>query len=171
VTACREPTDALFDVVIGNPPYGRVALTAAQRRYFARGLFVHANLYGLFTDIAMRWTKRPRHCLRHPAASWAGDTQALRSLLAAEAPPLAAEFRPRAERRLRRRAQETLLATYRKGGRSTEPMSTTLMLPPIHRRGSLMPVASIVPPDPAALAGAACIGSPGSDRSPLKHAA
>ena len=40
-----------FDLVVGNPPYGRVRLSAEQRERFARSLYGHANLYGLFTDV------------------------------------------------------------------------------------------------------------------------
>ena len=58
VDTLEEPPRARFDLVIGNPPYGRVPLTPEQRRRFARSLFGHANLYGVFTDIAVRWTKR-----------------------------------------------------------------------------------------------------------------
>ena len=43
--------------MIGNPPYGRVRLSQQRRRRFSRSLFGHANLYGLFTDLALRHTK------------------------------------------------------------------------------------------------------------------
>src|SRR3546814_10290212 len=52
----EEPTEN-FDLVISNPPYGRVALTKEQRDRYARSLYGHANLYGVFTDIALRWAK------------------------------------------------------------------------------------------------------------------
>ncbi len=50
--------ESAYDLVIGNPPYGRVSLSAERRSRFARSLHGHANLYGLFTDAALRWTKR-----------------------------------------------------------------------------------------------------------------
>ena len=40
-----------FDLVIGNPPYGKVTLDATLRDKYAGSLFGHANLYGLFTDL------------------------------------------------------------------------------------------------------------------------
>src|SRR5690606_17387606 len=40
----EEPACEQFDLVVGNPPYGRVALTPEQRNRFARGLYGHANL-------------------------------------------------------------------------------------------------------------------------------
>jgi len=42
------------DVVVGNPPFGRVRLTEQERAFFARSLRGHANLYGLFVDVALR---------------------------------------------------------------------------------------------------------------------
>lgn len=42
------------DVVVGNPPFGRVRLTEQERAFFARSLRGHANLYGLFADVALR---------------------------------------------------------------------------------------------------------------------
>lgn len=43
-----------YDLVIGNPPYGRVQLDPEQRDYYARSLYGHANLYGLFMDWGLR---------------------------------------------------------------------------------------------------------------------
>ncbi len=47
-----------FDLVVGNPPYGRISLPARLRTKYARSLYGHANLYGLFTDLALRLTGR-----------------------------------------------------------------------------------------------------------------
>ncbi len=43
-----------FALVVGNPPYGRLTLAPEVRERFRRSLFGHANLYGLFTDLAVR---------------------------------------------------------------------------------------------------------------------
>lgn len=48
----EEAVGSRFDLVVGNPPYGRVKLAPHLRGKFARSLFGHANLYGLFTDLA-----------------------------------------------------------------------------------------------------------------------
>jgi len=42
-----------FDLVIGNPPYGKRSLEKSLREKFAESLFGHANLYGLFTHLAL----------------------------------------------------------------------------------------------------------------------
>ena len=90
----EEPPKARFDIVIGNPPYGRVRLTPEQRQRFARGLYGHANLYGVFTDIAMRWVKRGGViAYLTPTSFLSGQYySALRALIADEAPPVAIDF-------------------------------------------------------------------------------
>lgn len=114
----EETPAALYDLVIGNPPYGRVALTASQRARFARSLYGHANLYGVFTDIALRWT-RPGGVIAYltPTSMLGGQYYAaLRKLLADEAPPVAIDFVHARRGVFEDVLQETLLALYRKGG-------------------------------------------------------
>jgi adenine-specific DNA-methyltransferase len=113
----RTPT-ASFDLVIGNPPYGRVTLSPPQRRRFERGLYGHANLYGVFTDIALRWTK-PGGAIAFltPTSMLGGQYfSALRGLLAREAPPIALDFVHARRGVFEDVLQETLLALYRRGG-------------------------------------------------------
>ncbi len=43
-----------FSVVVGNPPFGKVKLDPETRKLYARSLYGHANLYGLFIDSALR---------------------------------------------------------------------------------------------------------------------
>lgn len=116
-TLDQEPTDRFFDLVIGNPPYGRVTLTPQQRERFKRGLYGHANLYGMFTDIALRWAK-PNGVIAYvtPTSFLAGEYfKGLRSLLAREAPPVAIDFITARRGVFEDVLQEALLATYRKG--------------------------------------------------------
>lgn len=113
----EETPDQAFDLVIGNPPYGRVTLTVEQRARFARSLYGHANLYGVFTDIALRWAK-PGGLIAYltPASFLAGQYySSLRRLLADEAPPVAIDFVHARKGVFEDVLQETLLAVYRKG--------------------------------------------------------
>lgn len=115
----EETPRAQFDLVVGNPPYGRVTLNTAQRDRYARGLYGHANLYSVFTDIALRWT-RPGGVIAYltPTSVLGGQYyRALRQLLAAEAPPVAIDFVHARRGVFEDVLQETLLALYRKGGR------------------------------------------------------
>jgi adenine-specific DNA-methyltransferase len=106
-----------FDLVIGNPPYGRIGLTPDQRAVYKRGLFGHANLYGLFTDLALRLT-RPGGVVAYvtPTSFLAGEYfKVLRGLLAKEAPPRKIAFIGERKGVFEDVLQETLLATYRPG--------------------------------------------------------
>lgn len=83
-----------YDLVIGNPPYGRVTLDVDIRRRYARSLYGHANLYGIFTDLAVRLT-RPGGVIGFvtPASFLGGQYfKQLRGLLLCEAPPTAIDF-------------------------------------------------------------------------------
>jgi adenine-specific DNA-methyltransferase len=116
----QQSNGALFDLVIGNPPYGRVSLTPAQRKLFGNSLYGHANLYGVFTDIALRWAK-PGGVIAYvtPTSFLAGEYfKRLRSLLATEAPPVAIDFINARRGVFDDVLQEALLATYRKGAQS-----------------------------------------------------
>ena len=107
-----------FDLVVGNPPYGRVKLPPRLRSKFARSLFGHANLYGVFTDLALRFT-RPGGLIAYvtPTSFLAGEYfKALRGLLAEEAPPIGVEFVGDRKGVFADVLQETLLAVYRRGG-------------------------------------------------------
>ena len=111
--AAPKPT---FDLVIGNPPYGRVTLTTEQRSRYARSLYGHANLYGVFTDIALRWTK-PGGVIAYltPTSVLGGHYfSALRGLLAEEAPPSAIDFVQSRKGVFEDVLQETMLAVFRR---------------------------------------------------------
>jgi adenine-specific DNA-methyltransferase len=112
-----EPPQESFDLVVGNPPYGRITLSPEQRRRYSRSLYGHANLYGVFTDAAIRWT-RPGGLIAYltPTSFLAGQYYAaLRRLLAADAPPAAIDLVHARRGVFEDVLQETLLAVYRKG--------------------------------------------------------
>jgi adenine-specific DNA-methyltransferase len=116
----REPVEEpLFDLVVGNPPYGRVTLPADLREHYRRGLYGHANLYGLFTDLAVRWTRKGGVVAYvTPTSFFAGEYfKALRQLLASEAPPVAVDFITARRGVFDDVLQEALLATYLRGSK------------------------------------------------------
>ncbi len=122
VTVCdsleQTPDGEGFDLVIGNPPYGRVTLPPTLRDRYKRSLYGHANLYGVFTDLALRWTA-PRGVIAFvtPTSFLAGEYfKALRGLLAREAPPAGVDFIAARRGVFEDVLQETLLAAYRRGG-------------------------------------------------------
>jgi len=110
------PERPAYDLVIGNPPYGRVGLSAALRERYKGSLYGHANLYGVFTDLALRWTV-PGGVIAYvtPTSFLAGEYfKALRSLLARQAPPVAVDFIETRKGVFEDVLQETMLATYRR---------------------------------------------------------
>lgn len=106
-----------FDIVIGNPPYGRVKLGVKERESFKRSLYGHANLYGLFTDVALRSVKHGGLIAYvTPTSFLAGEYfKNLRMLLAKSAPPLTIDFLGTRRGIFDDVLQETLLAVYRRG--------------------------------------------------------
>jgi adenine-specific DNA-methyltransferase len=117
----EEAPSETYDLIIGNPPYGRVALTADQRQRYARSLYGHANLYGVFTDIALRWAKPDGIIAYLTPTSFLGGHyySALRALLAADAPPLAIDFVQARRGVFEDVLQETLLALYKRNAPKT----------------------------------------------------
>lgn len=122
VTICdslnmQAPRGGLYDLVIGNPPYGRVTLSASQREVYKRSLYGHANLYGLFTDLALRWTKKGGVIAYvTPTSFLAGEYfKALRGLIAKEARPVAFDFITARKGVFEDVLQEAMLASYRRG--------------------------------------------------------
>ncbi len=122
VTVCdalaEEPTHTGFDLVIGNPPYGRVTLEPEIRDRYRRSLHGHANVYGLFMDLGVRWA-RPGGVIAYvtPTGFLGGRYfKELRKLMAQEAPPAAIDLVTSRKGVFSGVLQETLLATYRKGG-------------------------------------------------------
>ena len=111
------PTSEGFDLVVGNPPYGRIKLSPELRKKFRRSLYGHANLYGVFTDLALRFT-RPGGVIAYvtPTSFLAGKYfKALRGLLGREAPPVSIDFIGERKGVFTDVLQEALLATYRCG--------------------------------------------------------
>ena len=116
----REPRERedYYDLVIGNPPYGRVSLAPDMRKRYGRSLYGHANLYGLFTDLAIRMSRNGGVIAYvTPTSFLAGEYfKSLRGLLAASARPVNIDFLSVRKGVFDDALQETMLATYRKTG-------------------------------------------------------
>jgi adenine-specific DNA-methyltransferase len=124
VTVCdslrRIPTKDRFDLVIGNPPYGKTKLDTETRDRYKRSLYGHANLYGLFTDLALRHAKLGGLIAYVTPTSFLAGVyfKNLRALLGRLAPPLSIDFVNVRKGIFDDVLQETALATYRRGGPS-----------------------------------------------------
>lgn len=120
----KDPPRDQFDLVIGNPPYARTRLAPELREKFKRGLFGHANLYGVFTDVALRHA-RVGGVIAYvtPTSFLAGEYfKNLRALLNSAAPPKHLDFVAARRHVFDDVLQETVLATY-KCGAERSPVS------------------------------------------------
>lgn len=105
-----------FDLVIGNPPYGKIKLPDEDRAKWKRSLYGHANLYGLFSDLAARLVSPGGAVAYVTPTSFLGGQyfRALRSVLGRETPPVAIDFIAHREGVFADALQEALLAVYKK---------------------------------------------------------
>src|SRR4051794_16837590 len=133
VTVCdslqRRPPRDRFDLVIGNPPYGRVTLSPEGRARYQRSLYGHANLYGLFTDLALSHV-RPGGVVAYvtPTSFLAGEYfKNLRALIGTDAHPVTADFIALRRGVFEDVLQETLLATHRRGKGKTPAQAFEVM--------------------------------------------
>jgi len=116
----EHPGCERYDVVVGNPPYGRVSLSANLRARYSASLYGHANLYGVFTERALRLAT-PGGLVAYvtPTSFLAGEYfKNLRRLLSTEAPPVAVDLISHRKGVFDDVLQEALLAIYRVGGAS-----------------------------------------------------
>jgi adenine-specific DNA-methyltransferase len=80
------------DVVVGNPPFGRVRLSDGERAFFSRSVRGHANQYGLFVDVALRISRGLIGYVM-PTSWLSGDYfSALRGLVSRDRPLLRLRF-------------------------------------------------------------------------------
>ena len=109
--------DREFDLVVGNPPYGRVSLSTQRRREYERSLYGHANLYGLFTDLALRYTSIGGVVAYVTPTSFLAGAyfKSLRKLLGQEAPPVSIDFITERKGVFSDVLQETALSVFRRG--------------------------------------------------------
>jgi adenine-specific DNA-methyltransferase len=111
-----------FDLVIGNPPFGRTTLEPELRNRFAGSLYGHANLYGVFMHLAVQLC-RPGGVigLVTPTSFLGGQYfKKLRVLLREQAPPRSIHFIADRDRVFDQVLQETLLITLARDGEVQE---------------------------------------------------
>lgn len=109
-----------FELVMGNPPFGKVKDTPAIRARFARSLHGHPNLYGLFTDLAVHLAREPGGIIAYlmPASFLAGHYfKALRRTLQRHAPPASLDLVESRKDVFADVLQEVALTTFSRGGR------------------------------------------------------
>jgi adenine-specific DNA-methyltransferase len=105
-----------FDLVIGNPPYGKVKLTDTIRQKYNDSLYGHANYYGLFTHLAMDLVKEDGVIgFLTPTSFLSGEYfKNLRRLLRTRSNPVEIDFVAVRKGVFEDVLQETMLAVYQK---------------------------------------------------------
>lgn len=116
--AAFDDAAGLHDLVMGNPPFGKVKDTPAIRDRFRRSLHGHPNLYGLFSDLAVHLAKPAGGVIAYltPASFLAGHYfKALRRLLHDHAAPVSIDLLESRKDAFADVLQEVALSTFRRG--------------------------------------------------------
>ncbi|TXG97464.1 HsdM family class I SAM-dependent methyltransferase [Pseudomonas asiatica] len=134
VTVCdslRKSVDAeSFDLVIGNPPYSKVKLDSGVRELYKRSLYGHANLYGLFTDLALRNVKSGGIIAYVTPTSFLAGVyfKNLRKVMGGNAPLVMIDFVETRKNVFDDVLQETALAIYKAGEKSSSVLVSEISL-------------------------------------------
>jgi len=107
-----------WDLVMGNPPFGKVKDTPQLRMRFRRSLHGHPNLYGMFFDLAVHLAKPQGGVVAYltPASFLAGQYfRNLRRLLHETAPPVTIDLVESRSDVFDDVLQEVVLSTSRRG--------------------------------------------------------
>lgn len=105
-----------FDLVIANPPYGKLKLNDTIKKRYQDSLYGHPNYYGLFTHLTIDLVKKKGViALLTPTSFLSGDYfKNLRSLLRSKTRPTAIDFVSVRKGVFEDVLQETMLAVYKK---------------------------------------------------------
>lgn len=105
-----------YDLIIGNPPYGKIFLEPYLRKLYSRSLYGYANLYGLFIDAALRLANPGTLIAFVTSTSYLGGKyfENLRRLLLEEAPPVVMDFIEERKGVFDEVLQETMITLFKK---------------------------------------------------------
>jgi len=137
--------DEQFDLVIGNPPYGKTKLTDRLKSKFGDSLYGHPNLYGLFTHLAIQMVK-PNGIIGYltPTSFLSGEYfKKLRSFIRKETTPQAIDFVAVRKGVFEDVLQETMLATYKKVKADKVPSSAVSVSEVITQPGGILSIQPI----------------------------
>jgi adenine-specific DNA-methyltransferase len=117
-----EDAEGRWNLAMGNPPFGKIKDTPSIRRRFGRSLYGHPNLYGLFTDLALRLVVRDGGIVAHltPASFLAGSYfRKLRRLLHETARPVSVDIVDSRRDVFEDVLQEVALSVFKAGAMET----------------------------------------------------
>lgn len=139
-----EDAPEKFDLIIGNPPYGRIKLEKGIRKKFENCLYGHANLYGLFVHVAFQLIQRKGVIAFVTPTGFLGGEyfKKLRSFICGHGTPIEFDFISFRKGIFEDVLQETMLAIYREGKSISHPVLVNEIIPSstkqydIHQVGS-----------------------------------
>lgn len=125
-----EPVSRTFDLVVGNPPYSKVKLTDNIKEEFARSIYGHVNLYGLFTDKALSLLSRGGVLAYVTPTSFLSGLyfKNLRLLLSREVVPVCMDFVESRSGVFNSVLQETLLTVFKKDDYAIPARSSSVII-------------------------------------------
>ena len=105
-----------FDLIIGNPPYGKISIDNNLRKKYSNSVYGHANLYGLFTDLAVNLLNDNGYIAYVTPTSFLGGNyfKNLRKYLGENSPLISIDFIKDRSGVFSDVLQETALAIYKK---------------------------------------------------------
>lgn len=154
-----EVTDSLaienykekFDLIIGNPPYGKIKLEAVTRKKFENCLYGHANLYGLFVHVAFGMIKKKGIIAFVTPTGFLGGEyfKKLRSFIAANGSPREFDFVSFRKGIFEDVLQETMLAIYKDGKAAKQTVLVNEIIPASTKAYDIHSVGSFALPEEA----------------------
>jgi adenine-specific DNA-methyltransferase len=146
-------TSLKYDIIIGNPPYGKLKLSIVEREKYKDSLYGHANLYGLFTHIALNMVRKGGVIgYVTPTSFLAGEYfKNLRQLLIKKSRPKAIDFILARKGVFDEVLQETLLAIYVAEPRKSKGVKINHIHPQVNGTLEIDEIGEInLPNDPSA---------------------
>jgi adenine-specific DNA-methyltransferase len=118
------PSNEKFDLIIGNPPFGKINLSDELRKTYQNSLYGHANLYGLFIHFgASHLNENGVLAYITPTSFLSGEYfKNLRMLIRETCAPLEFNFVQFRKGMFQGVLQETMLSTYKKNKRKKNPV-------------------------------------------------
>ncbi len=110
-----ENSKQKFDLIIGNPPYGKIKLSDKNRQKFVASLYGHANLYGLFVQLAFELVNKDGVIAFVTPTGFLGGEyfKKLREFICVKGRPVEFDFIYSRKGIFEDVLQETMLTTYR----------------------------------------------------------
>lgn len=148
-----ENSDEKFDLIIGNPPYGKIKLDTEKRKQFEACLYGHANLYGLFVHVAFQLlAKKGIIAYVTPTGFLVGEYfKKLRTFISAKGTPIEFDFVSFRKGIFDDVLQETMLTIYKEGRNEKKAVIINEIHPTSAKQYEVHPVGAFaLPKDPSA---------------------